>query len=100
MALVTSAAALSSLPVEEAKQVFAELDVTELDNTEKQEIIAAVQEAPTEVRQAFEDKVDLFKAGFDDYVPLGSNIPIGTRRTLIAVTAGITLAAAGTRMRR
>jgi hypothetical protein len=44
--------------------------------------------------------VDVFKAGFDDYVPLGSNIPVGTRRTLIAVTAGITLAAAGTRIRR
>jgi hypothetical protein len=44
--------------------------------------------------------VDVFKAGFDDYVPLGSNIPVGERRTLIAVTAGITLAAAGTRIRR
>jgi hypothetical protein len=52
------------------------------------------------VREAFEEEVDVFKAGFDDYVPLGSNIPVGTRRTLIAITAGITLAAAGTRIRR
>ena len=100
MALVTSAAALSALPVEDVKQVFAELDVTELDNAQEEALIAAVQEAPTEVREAFEEEVDVFKAGFDDYVPLGSNIPVGTRRTLIAVTAGITLAAAGTRIRR
>ena len=80
--------------------MFAELDVTELSNAEEEALVAAVQEAPTEVRQAFEEKVDVFKSGLDTYVPLGSKIPVGTRRTLIAVTAGITLAAAGSRMRR
>ena len=76
------------------------MDVTELSNAEEEALVAAVQEAPTEVRQAFEEKVDVFKSGLDTYVPLGSKIPVGTRRTLIAVTAGITLAAAGSRMRR
>jgi hypothetical protein len=80
--------------------VFASIETSELSNTQVAEITAAVQDAPAEVRQAFEEKVDVFKAGFDDYVPLGSNIPVNERRTLIAVTAGITLAAAGTRIRR
>jgi hypothetical protein len=91
---------LQTLTASQATEIFASLPVNELSDTQIEEITAAVQDAPTEVRAAFEEKVDVFKAGFDDYVPLGSNIPVGTRRTLIAVTAGITLAAAGTRIRR
>jgi hypothetical protein len=91
---------LQTLTASQATEIFASLPVNELSDTQIEEITAAVQNAPTEVRAAFEEKVDVFKAGFDDYVPLGSNIPVGTRRTLIAVTAGITLAAAGTRIRR
>jgi hypothetical protein len=91
---------LQTLTASQANEIFASLPVNELSDTQIAEITEAVQNAPTEVRQAFEEKVDIFKAGFDDYVPVGSNIPVGTRRTLIAVTAGITLAAAGTRMKR
>jgi hypothetical protein len=89
-----------TLTASQAEQVFASIQTDQLTDTQVAELTAAVQNAPTEVREAFEDKVDVFKAGFDDYVPLGSNIPVGERRTLIAVTAGITLAAAGTRIRR
>lgn len=91
---------LQTLTASQATEIFASLPIDELSDTQIAEITAAVQNAPTEVRQAFEQKVDIFKAGFDDYVPVGSNIPVGTRRTLIAITAGITLAAAGTRIRR
>ena len=91
---------LTTLTASQAEQVFASIQTSQLTDTQVAELTAAVQDAPTEVREAFEDKVDVFKAGFDDYVPLGSNIPVGERRTLIAVTAGITLAAAGTRIRR
>lgn len=91
---------LQTLTASQATEIFANLPVAELSDTQIAEITAAVQDAPTEVRAVFEEKVDVFKAGFDDYVPIGSNIPVGTRRTLIAVTAGITLAAAGTRIRR
>ena len=91
---------LTTLTASQAEQVFASIETDQLTDTQVAEITEAVQSAPTEVREAFEEEVDVFKAGFDDYVPLGSNIPVGTRRTLIAVTAGITLAAAGTRIRR
>jgi len=80
--------------------VFTELEVGELDEQEVAALIVAVQNAPTEIRAAFEDKTDISKAGFDDYVPVGSNVPVSTRRTLIAVTAGTVLAAAGTRIRK
>ncbi len=83
------------LSFSQAEQVFQNLDVTELDNAEIEAIVEAVQDAPTEVREAFEESVDVFGAGFDDYVPLGSTVPVETRRTLIAVAAGTGLAAVG-----
>ena len=91
---------LQTLSASQATEIFASLPVDELSDTQIADITEAVQDAPTEVRESFEEEVDVFKAGFDDYVPLGSTIPVGERRTLIAVTAGITLAAAGTRIRR
>ena len=91
---------LATVSTQEAAQIFEALDVAELTEAETEQLIEAVQNAPEAVREEFEDKVDVFKSGLDTYVPVGSTIPVGTRRTLIAVTAGITLAAAGTRIRR
>lgn len=99
-ALASSPEVLAVITQEQATQIFEALDVAELSDAQTEQLIAAVQDAPTEVRAAFENTIDIFKNALDTYVPVGSNIPVGTRRTLIAVTAGITLAAAGTRIRR
>jgi len=99
-ALATNPEVLATVSSQEAAQIFESLDVADLSDAQTEELIASVQEAPLEVRQQFEDKIDVFKSGLDTYVPIGSTIPVGTRRTLIAVTAGISLAAAGTRIRR
>ena len=99
-AIATNPEVLATVSSQEAAQIFESLDVAELSDEQTEELVAAVQEAPLEVRQQFEDKIDVFKSGLDTYVPIGSTIPVGTRRTLIAVTAGISLAAAGTRIRR
>jgi hypothetical protein len=99
-ALASSPEVLAIVSTEQAAQIFEALDVAELSDAQTEELIAAVQDAPTEIRETFEDTIDIFKSALDTYVPVGSNIPVGTRRTLIAVTAGITLAAAGTRIRR
>jgi hypothetical protein len=48
-------------------------------------LIAEVQVAPDDVRQEFEASVDLYSGAFDDYVPVGSNVPVRTRRVVIAV---------------
>ena len=98
--LATNPQVLAVASAEQAEAIFEALNVSELDNTQIAALIEAVQDAPAEVREAFEDTIDIFGEGLDDYVPLGSNIPVGTRRTLIAVTAGVTLAVAGTRIRR
>jgi len=100
VALATSPEVLAVISSEQADQIFEALDVAELTDAQTEELIAAVQDASAEVRSSFEDKIDIFKSALDTYVPLGSNIPVGQRRTLIAVGIGITLAAAGTRIKR
>jgi len=99
-ALASSPEVLAIVSTEQAQQIFEALDVAELSDAQTEELIAAIESAPTEIREEFEDTIDIFGEGLDDYTPTGSNIPVGERRTLIAVTAGITLAAAGTRIRR
>ena len=99
-ALATSSEVLAIVSTEQAAQIFEALNVGELSDAQTEALISAVQDAPTEIREEFEDTIDIFGEGLDTYVPTGSNIPVGERRTLIAVTAGITLAAAGTRIRR
>jgi len=99
VALATSPEVLAVVSSEQAAEIFQALDVEKLSEEQTEELIAAVQEAPSEVREAFEDEIDIFKSGLDTYVPIGSNVPVGTRRTLVAITAGITLAAAGVRIK-
>jgi len=99
-ALASSPEVLAIVSTEQAQEIFEALDVAELSDAQTEELIAAIESAPTEIREEFEDTIDIFGEGLDDYTPVGSTIPVGERRTLIAVTAGITLAAAGTRIRR
>ena len=88
---------LAVVTSEQAEEIFETLDVTELDNTEIDALVEAVQSAPVTVRKAFEKTINVFDDGLGDYVPIGSNVPVDTRRTLIAVAAGAATVAAGQR---
>jgi len=85
---------------EQAEEIFETLDVTELDNTQIDALVEAVQSAPVTVRKAFEKTINVFDDGLGDYVPIGSNVPVDTRRTLIAVAAGAATVAAGQRRQK
>ncbi len=98
-ALATNPEVLAVITEEQATEIFETIEVAQLDETQIAELTAAIQDAPLAVQEVFEQTIDIF-GGFDDYVPTGSNIPVGERRTLIAIAAGTTLTAAGTRMRR
>lgn len=98
-ALASNPDVLAVITEEQATEIFETIEVAQLDETQIAELTAAIQDAPLAVQEAFEQTIDIF-GGFDDYVPTGSNIPVGERRTLIAIAAGTTLTAAGTRMRR
>ena len=88
---------LAVVTSQQAEEIFETLNVTELDNTQLDALVEAVQSAPVTVRKAFEKTINVFDDGFGDYVPTGSNVPVDTRRTLIAVAAGAATVAAGQR---
>ena len=91
---------LAVVTSEQAEEIFATIDVTELDNTQLDALVEAVQSAPVTVRKAFEKTINVFGDGLGDYVPIGSNVPVNTRRTLIAVGAGAATVAAGNRRQK
>lgn len=64
-----------------------------LDSGALEIISDALSDAPTEVKEEFEEQVNVFSGDFDNYVPSGSTIPVEDRRVVVAVTA-VTLAAA------
>lgn len=97
VAVAQDAQFVESLSESQAVAVFDAIVVSELSTQEIEAIVEAVQDAPAEVRQAFEQEINIFAEGFDEYVPLGSTVPVGTRRTLIAVAAGTAMVAAGQR---
>lgn len=84
--LATNSKVLQEISKEEAEKIFESIDTNEITEEQKSEIIEAVQDAPLEVKEAFEDEINIYGDGFDDYVPVGSNIDVGTRRTLLAAT--------------
>ena len=98
-ALASNPDVLAVITEEQATEIFETIEVAALDETQIAELTEAIQDAPLAVQEAFEQTIDIF-GGFDDYVPTGSNIPVGERRTLIAIAAGATLTAASTRIRR
>ena len=91
---------LAVVTSEQAEEIFATIDVTELDNTQLDALVEAVQEAPVTVRKAFEKTINVFGDGLGNYVPIGSKVPVNTRRTLIAVAAGAATVAAGQRRQK
>jgi len=61
------------------------LTVEQLD-----EIALAVSNAPPEIKKQFEKEINIFGGGLDNYVPTGSKIPVGERRTLVIIGAVLT----------
>jgi hypothetical protein len=97
VAVAQDAEFVESLSPSQAVAVFDAVVVSDLSEEQIDAIVEAVQDAPTEVREAFEQEINIFAEGFDEYVPLGSNVPVGTRKTLIAVAAGTAAVASSSR---
>jgi len=85
--LVSSPTVLASVTSEQAVALFEEISPEELSPAEAEAVVAAVQDAPTSVRKAFEAVLNLFQGFADDYVMTGQQVPIKTRRALIALSA-------------
>lgn len=89
--LATDPEALAEATPGQAADIFDAIVPDELTEAEAEAIVTAVQNAPTEIREAFETEINVFDGQFDTYVPLGSTVDVGTRRTVTAgaVTMGV-----------
>lgn len=96
--VATNPEALATITAKEATQVFQALELDTLTEDQLVELVAAVQDAPTEVRAAFEEEIDIFSGSTDTYVPIGSTVPVKTRRALIAI--GVVMSSAPALKRR
>ena len=96
--LVSNPTVLASVTSEQATALFEEIAPKELSPAEAEAVVAAVQDAPSSVRKAFESVLNIFQGFADTYVPLNSTVPVKTRRALIALGAVfLTLAPAPSR---
>jgi len=87
VSVASEPAVLEVLTNAEAEQVFEQVAVEELSTEQAVELVAAVQDAPSSVRKAFEAVLNLFQGFADDYVMTNQTVPIKTRRALIALSA-------------
>ena len=97
--IASSPEVLAAITETQAEQLVEEIVVEQLTEEQLEQFTEAIQQAPTKVKKAFEKTINIFGSQFENYVPTGSNIPVKTRRTLVA--AGALIAAIpSTRIRR
>lgn len=77
---------MESITTDQAKEIFKNINIEELTDQQKIDLVLAVNQASEEVKKEFEKSIDVFGSGLDEYVPSGSNINVGARRAIIAVT--------------
>jgi len=83
------------LPAEQVAAVFAAIEPDQFTEEQKSDLAAVLTEAPAEVKESFEEEIDIYGDGFDDYVPTGSDIDVGTRKTVLAAAAAAATVIAG-----
>ena len=80
---------LSDLTDDEISELIEEVATADLSDEEAEDIAVALSDAPKEVKQEFQESVNIFSGQFDSYVPIDSKVPVGTRRVIIVATAAI-----------
>lgn len=94
--LATSEKVLESIDADQATEIFDAVDTEQLTDSEAAAIVDAVQDAPDEVREAFEEEINVFEGAFDNYVPTGSEISVSERRVVVAASAVLSISYAVT----
>ena len=93
--LATSEKVLESIDTDQAAEIFDAIPVGDLSAAEEAALVAAVSDAPDEIKDEFETEIDVYGEGLNDYVPTGSQVDVGSRRTLLAATAALSAATVG-----
>lgn len=87
----SSAEQLAALTPDEVANLVADIERAELTDEQAEQIAVALSAAPDKVKAAFENQINVFGGQFDVYVPMGSTVNVGTRRTLVAAAAASTV---------
>ena len=98
VSIASSPEVLAAVTEEQAEAIFEEIVVEELSAEVAEELVAVLNEAPTKVKKAFQETINVFAGVFDSFQMVGQTIPVGERRTLVAVSN--TLVAVGASLRR
>ena len=98
VSIASSPEVLAAVTQDQAEAIFEEIVVEELSVEQADELVAVLNEAPTKVKKAFQETIDVFSGLFDSFQMVGQTIPVGERRTLVAVSN--TLVAVGASLRR
>lgn len=77
----------NQLTVEQFTEILDDLDFDAMSDDQTEAVAEALSQAKPEVKKKFEEVVDIFGAGLDNYVPIGSKIPVGERRLIVAATS-------------
>jgi hypothetical protein len=87
--LVSAVEVLSAITGEQAQELFQAVEPAQLSESMAAVISDSMNDpsVPDEVKEAFEDTLNIFgNDGFSTYVPLGSNVNVAVRRTIVAGT--------------
>ncbi len=98
VSIASSPEVLAAITQEQAEAIFEQIVVEELTAEVAEELVAVLNEAPTKVKKAFQETINVFAGVFDSFQMVGQTIPVGERRTLVAVSN--TLVAVGASLRR
>lgn len=82
---------LETVSEQQAETIFEQIVPEQLTDEQAEQIVEALSEAPSRVKKAFEKVLDIFGSQFENYVALGSNIPVSQRRSLVAIGGLLTM---------
>jgi hypothetical protein len=98
VSIASSPEVLAAITQDQAEAIFEQIVVEELTAEVAEELVQVLNEAPTKVKKAFQETINVFAGVFDSFQMVGQTIPVGERRTLVAVSN--TLVAVGASLRR
>jgi thymidine phosphorylase len=84
---VFSEEVLNELSDDQVTKLIDAIIPSELSDDQALALSEALTDAPDNVKQEFEQQVDVFGGKFDTYVPTGSAVSVGARRVLVAAAA-------------
>ena len=81
---VFSEEVLNELSDDQVTELIDAIVPSELSDDQALALSEALTDAPDNVKQEFEQEIDVFGGQFDTYVSTGSTVPVGARRVIVA----------------